>query len=52
MYTMYIHVQNTVSVYRCGLSRRTICAKQTMILIGWNDRQGEGTMAHNSLQVA
>ena len=30
----------------------TVCMKQTMILIGWNDCQGEGVMAHNSLQVA
>ncbi len=29
----------------------TVCVMQTLILIGWNDCQREGIMAHNSLQV-
>ena len=27
----------------------TVCVKQTMIVIGCSDCQGEGIMAHNSL---
>ena len=29
----------------------TVCVKQTMILIGCSDCQGEGIMAHNVLQL-